>query len=69
MVPALCQSTAAVLPPADQRALAKQPVSVQCTALVVVTLCWPLALSVGWMAPHDRQAHLTHGTSMIRNGD
>ncbi len=37
MVPALCASTAAVPPPADQRALAKQPVSLHCTALVVVT--------------------------------
>jgi len=37
MVRALCPSTAAVPPPADQRALAKQPTSLHCTALVVVT--------------------------------
>jgi len=44
MVPALCPSTAEVPPPAYQRALAKQPTSLHCTALVVVTRLSLLAL-------------------------
>jgi len=44
MVPTLCESTAAVPPPAYQRALAKQPVSLHCTALVVVTRLHLLAV-------------------------